>query len=120
MEANPKIISFIRTLFLTYILTAAMLLILALILFKFKLSQSQVKTGVYAIYIITCFLGGFITGKTMHQRRFLWGMVFGVLYFIVLLAASFAMNKELYQGTAHMLTVLALCVGSGMVGGMAS
>lgn len=117
---KPKIFVMLRTLLVTYILTGILLVILAFALYKFKLKESQVSIGVNVIYILTCLIGGFLAGKSIRQRRFVWGLMAGLAYFAVLFIVSLAANKGLGSDMNQILTVLGMCAGSGTIGGMLS
>ena len=110
----------LRTTLIAYILTAILLLLLAFGLYKFHLSESQVSLGVNAIYVITCFIAGIIAGKSAKVRRFLWGFASGAIYYIILLAVSFLINKQLNASTQELALILAMCAGSATLGGMIS
>ncbi|MBQ8814806.1 MAG: TIGR04086 family membrane protein [Lachnospiraceae bacterium] len=110
----------LKTLFITYLLTGILLLTLAFILYKLRLSNTQVQTGVYLIYILSCFLGGFLAGKKMKSRRFLWGMLMGGLYFVVLFLVSSLAGRPLESGFSYLLLVLGICLAGGTSGGMLS
>lgn len=110
----------IRTIFTAYILTAVLLLVLAFGLYQFHLSEGQVGLGVNAIYVITCFIGGIIAGKSAKVRRFLWGFASGTVYFLILLAVSFLINKEIGSDMQELLLIFAMCAGGGTLGGMIS
>ena len=64
----------VRTLIITYIISAVLLSALAFALYRFRLPESQIALGVSAVYILSCLIGGFIAGKTIKSRRFLWGL----------------------------------------------
>ena len=110
----------IRTLIISYFMTTALLLALALLMYKFHLTEDHISLGIYAVYVFSCFLGGLLAGKSMKSRRFFWGLLTGLLYFGILLLMSYIQNKEILADTTHILTVLGICAGSGMVGGMMS
>jgi putative membrane protein (TIGR04086 family) len=59
-------------------------------------------------------------GKRMGRRRFLWGILMGAVYFLVLLAGSILLNKGVTSDALHMGTTLVMCMASGMIGGMLS
>jgi putative membrane protein (TIGR04086 family) len=109
-----------KNLLISYILTGILLVILAFALYKFRLKEGQIKFCVNAVYIISCFFGGVIMGKNIRQRRFFWGLVLGLVYFLVLLGVSFLMNKGLNGTTNQIFTTMAMCAASGTVGGMIS
>lgn len=111
---------FLRSTFTAYLLTAVCLLALALGLYKFHLTESQVGLGVKAIYIFVCIVAGIIAGKMGRSRRFLWGLLAGAAYYLVLFAVSLLIHRELGGSGKEMLLGFAMCAGSGMIGGMIS
>lgn len=110
----------IRSTFTAYLLTAVFLLALALGLYKFHLTESQVGLGVKAIYIFVCLVAGIIAGKMGRTRKFLWGLLAGAGYYVVLLLVSLVINRELGNSAQEMLLAFLMCAGSGMLGGMIS
>lgn len=110
----------LKTLLISYILTGILLVILAFALYKFHLREGQIHIGVNAVYIITCLIGGLIMGKSIRQRRFFWGLVLGLVYFLVLLAVSWLLNRGLNGSLNQVLITMAVCAASGTVGGMIS
>ena len=110
----------IKSLLAAYIIAGVLLLILALLLYKLRLSESAVNVGVIAVYVISCFVGGFLEGKMMKNRRFLWGSLLGLLYFIILAVISLAVSQGLSGSSSHFITVLILCTAGGTLGGMVS
>lgn len=117
---KSKLQATLKTLLISYLLTGILLLILAFALYKFRLKEGQIRIGVNAVYIITCLIGGLLMGKTIRQRRFFWGLVLGLLYFSVLMAVSFLLNKGLNGTINQVLTTMAVCAASGTIGGMLS
>lgn len=110
----------IRTVLLAYLLTAILLLALALGLYRLHLTEAQINLGVNGIYIAACLAGGFAAGKMARVRRFLWGFATGALYFLVLLGVSFLINRQIGTGLQELALIFAMCAGSGAVGGMIS
>jgi len=66
--------------------------------------------------------GGFLAGKAALSRRFFWGMLTGILYFAVLFAISWLMNRQTVPvpDLTRAATVLACCAVGGTAGGMFS
>ena len=110
----------IKSLLAAYIVTGLLLLLLALLLYKLQLSESVVNIGIIAIYVAACFLGGFLEGKMMKTRKFLWGGAFGLLYFAVLAVISLAVGQGFSGSSSHFVTTLLLCMAGGTLGGMVS
>lgn len=103
-----------------YILTAIFLFILALLLYKFQVSSGVINVGIIITYMITSFFAGNLAGKQMKQKRFVWGMIMGLAYFVILLLVSLVINPSVSAVSDSLFTTLILCTGGGMLGGMLS
>lgn len=110
----------LKSLLFSYILTAVMLLLLALLLYKMGLSEQTVSIAIIVIYVIATFFAGFVTGKKMKNRKFLWGLLMGGAYFLTLAVVSLAVNQSVTELGDSFLTTLVLCACGGMLGGMIS
>ena len=120
-EGNKKIVlKVLSTLLIMYILTGVALFVLAFLLYKMELTENIVTIGITAIYVVSGLLGGIIIGKRMKTRRFLWGIIMGAAYFLVLLIGSALLNRGLTSDMLHIGLTLVMCMGSGMIGGMVS
>lgn len=112
------------TLVLMYVISGVLLLLLALLLYNMELSEATVKIGVIAIYIISGFAGGFFIGKQMQDKKYLWGLLVGGIYFALLFVLSLllkqGMGEPLVFDVVRILTTLVLCAVSSMAGGMIS
>lgn len=120
LHIDSRITFILKCLLFAYLTTAALLLLLALLLYRFDLTETIVSIAIIAIYVIVTFLSGFVAGKKMGARKFIWGLLMGGLYFIVLLIVSLAVNQGLSGIGRDFVTILMLCTGSGMLGGMIS
>lgn len=110
----------LKSLLCAYIVTGILLVILALLLYKAGLSEEMVNAGILLIYVISTFSGGFIMGKLTGNRKFLWGLAAGTLYFVLLLAISLGLYRSLQADIMGLVTTFLLCAGGGMIGGMVS
>lgn len=119
INVSARFTFILKCLLLSYLLTTVLLLLLALMLYRFGLSEKIVSVCIVAIYIIVTFFAGFLTGKREGSRKYLWGLLLGSLYFIVLLIVSLIVNHGM-SASGNFFTVLILCAGSGMLGGMVS
>ena len=115
-----KVIFIIKCMLGAYILTAGLLLLLAFMLYRFGLSEKVVSICIIAVYIIVTFLAGLLAGKREGRKKFLWGLMMGVLYFGILVIVSLVVNRGLEDVAGNLMTVFFLCAGSGMLGGMIS
>lgn len=110
----------LKSLLCAYAATGIMLLILTLLLYKAGLSEENVNAGIILTYIISTFAGGFVIGKLMGVRKFLWGLLTGVLYSVLLLLISLGVYHSVQGEPVNLLTTFLLCAGGGMLGGMVS
>ena len=109
-----------KCLLAAYLLTGGALLFLALLLYRFQLSGQAVNIGIVVIYTAAAFLAGFFAGKGTGERRFLWGLLAGTLYFVLLALLTLLVNHGFKDFGNHFFTTLMICAGSGMLGGMLS
>ena len=113
-EGNKKIVlKVLSTLLIMYILTGVALFVLAFLLYKMELTENIVTIGITAIYVVSGLLGGIIIGKRMKTRRFLWGIIMGAAYFLVLLIGSALLNRGLTSDMLHIGLTLVMCMGPG-------
>ena len=110
----------LKALLAAYIVTGGLLLLLALLLYKLRLSESVINLSITAIYLIACFLTGFLMGKMMKTRKYLWGAAGGLLYFALLSLISLAARQGFGVEPSGLVTTLLLCTAGGTLGGMLS
>lgn len=108
------------SLMMGYLVTILGVLLIAFILLQFQISEKTVDIGIILLYIISSFVAGFIIGKKMQSRKFMWGLATGLCYFSLLLIISIIMQKQLETNPREILTIIFICAGSGMLGGMVS
>ncbi|HIY60469.1 MAG TPA: TIGR04086 family membrane protein [Candidatus Eisenbergiella pullistercoris] len=117
---NGPLFFLLRCLLFSYLLTGACLLLLALLLYRLRLSEQVISAVLIVIYVAVVFLAGFLAGKGMKSRKFLWGLAEGTAYFAVMVLVSLAVNHGLKGLDTHFFTTMILCMAGGMLGGMLS
>lgn len=117
---NSPVTAVLTAVFLMFIISGLLLLLLALLLYKMELSESFVKIGVVVIYVIAGVAGGFAMGKIMREQKFLWGLAAGIIYFAVLFVISAVVKGGIDMEITKIITTMILCGASGMAGGMIS
>lgn len=118
-KSNPAIAVF-TAVFVMFIISGLLLLLLALLLYKMELSESVVKIGIIIIYVLSGVAGGFLMGKIMREQKFLWGLAAGAIYFILLFLISALVKGGFDMELTKVITTMILCGASGMAGGMIS
>ena len=120
MQKNIKVIWWIKSLLASYIVTGILLLVLTFFMSKFELNEKIVSAAIVGIYVVSTLIGGMIIGKLTKSKRYLWGMVLGILYFVLLLLITLGVYRTLNGDSVSIVTSLILCAGGGMTGGMIS
>ena len=117
---SSRITFILKNMLISYLLTAGLLLLLSLLLYRFGLSENIVSMSITGIYVIATFLYGFLAGKREQTKRFLWGLLMGLLYFLLLSAVSLIVDSSTFSLGRGFITTLILCCAGGMLGGMLS
>lgn len=117
---NQKITCLLRTIILCYLITFLLIGIGAVVLWKFRLSSSQMMPGTYALYLIPCLFGGFLAGRRIQEKRILWGVLLGLIYFIVLILLALTLTHTQAAFSGRTLITLALCLTGGLIGAVLS
>ena len=120
MQKNIKVIWWIKSLLASYIVTGILLLDLTFFMYKFELNEKIVSAAIVGIYVVSTLIGGMIIGKLTKSKRYLWGMVLGIIYFVLLLLITLGVYRTLNGDSVSIVTSLILCAGGGMTGGMIS
>ena len=118
MERGTQVFRVMKALLASYIVTGILLFVVTFFLYKFEWDEQMVTAGIIVIYVVSTFVGGFILGKIKKSRKFLWGLIMGVLYFALLFLISFGVYRSFDGNGTNVITTLLLCAGGGMLGGM--
>ncbi len=118
MTLSKKMMEIFRGLLASYVFTGVVLALLAFAVYQFEMGEKMVNFGITATYVVATLIGGFYAGRHIKEKKFLWGIVLGVLYVAVIVTASFLVNQEIDSVSTSMVTTCLLCVGGGMAGGM--
>ena len=122
-KKNPTTVM-AKSLILMYVISGFLLFFLALLLYNLELSEATVKIGIIVIYILSGFVGGIWSGKQMQDRKYLWGLLNGGIYFVLLFFVSvivrWGTGEVVEMEPVRALITLVLCAVSGMAGGMLS
>ena len=111
---------YIKYMAITFLITMVLLVITAFFWYKTDMSPTVVSGMLVAAYIISNFIGGWMIGKKAEKRKFLWGLLLGVGYFLVVFLISFLGNAYMLGDIQDLILAGVLCVLSGMFGGMVS
>ncbi len=119
-KTDKRALLLLGLLVFAYILTAVLLMGLAFLLYKFRLGENIINIAIVAIYVVVTFVTGFLAGKILKIKKFLWGFLLGCGYFAILAVVSMLVGQQEAVIGHHLLTTFMLCAGGGMLGGMLS
>ena len=105
---------------LSALISFVLIALAAWIMLSGKMSVGMEKIFLNAIRIISCFAGGFFCGKKNRQRGFIWGLLVGAIYYVLLMLLRVVTGTDFQGNTLNTVTALLCCIGSGMLGGMCS
>lgn len=111
-------LSVIKAMIHAYLMTGILLIVLSFLLYKFNLDEKKVAVGIILIYVFANFWGGLRIGKFMKHKKYLWGMILGILYVMLLLIITLGVYRTMNH--QNIVTTLILCMCSGTIGGMIS
>ena len=116
----------IKGLIVSYLVSGAGLLLLALLLLKYQLDErkvsaelkwdksaegaiAQIKEKEYALRF---------QGKTAERKRYLWGMILGSIYWGILMLLTIFSGAGTGSGVKGAFLTLLICAGSSTLGAM--
>ncbi len=120
MSIGKKLGIVVKGLIFSYAVTGVLLAVLAFLVYKFELAESVTDMAIIAIYVIVTFLGAFIIGKRIKEQKFLWGLLLGALYILIITAVAVILGHAFHVTSTANITTAALCIGGGLLGGMLS
>lgn len=119
-ESRSRAIYLSKSVLLSYLITLFLLLVISLLLLQTGLSGSIMSIAVVVVYVISAFSGSFYMGKHVEQKRYLWGLVTALLYFLVYIMISLIVKGDDPIRLTDYVKTLAILACSGMLGGMLS
>lgn len=110
----------VKVIVLDIIITIVGVLLLSFFAYKFRLGNNTIKIGIVIIYVLSNFFGGFIIGKIKESKKYIWGAVTGIVYFVILTIVSVIVTGDLFGNGNMALVAFFSSVISSTVGGMVS
>lgn len=115
---SGAILQVVKGVVLAYVVSAVLLLVLAFLMFQWDVSEGVVRGGIIFAYVFSCFISGMTVSKYHTGRKYLWGILMGAAYYIILLITSMICNRAIFMSIPGILPALFLCLSGGMLGGM--
>ena len=109
-----------KSLVISYILSFILLLIFALIMYYGEISDRTVGIMVVITYFISTLIGGIGIGKSVDNKKFIWGLIEGVIYFLLIFGISLIGEGGKSNLSSSIFVGLIISSVGGMIGGMIS
>ena len=118
MDTKKMVTVIVKSFLLSIIFTIIFVAVLALLAWILHWNNKILSIGVVIIDVLACLFGGLLAGKGMGEKKYLWGLLIGGLYFIVMMLVAVFMDGQGNGNATSIITSALLCLGSGMLGGM--
>ena len=114
---------------LNYLFKALLFAALILTLSTLFLAFLMMKTGwgdsvmfplLIACFCLSSFIGGRYFAKHAESKRFIWGILFGTVFFALYLIINYFLSENTVLLSENAMTFLLAAVGAACVGGMLS
>jgi len=115
---KATIVQVVKSVVVAYILSGIILLLLAFLMYRFDVAEGVIRGGIIFAYVFSCFVGGILASKKQNGRKYLWGILGGSLYYLILFIVSIICTRSLPENIVSSFMPLLLCVAGGMLGGM--
>ena len=102
------------------IISVILIAMAAFVVLKISPSEMVIKVIILAVYAIAAFVGGFIMGRVMDKRKFLWGAAAGAIYIAIILLAAIIVKGSADARTIGVMSGIIVSLAAGTVGGMIS
>ncbi len=112
--------AFAKDLIIQMIISIILLLLASFVALKMSISSGTINIMILSIYGISTFAGGFIMGKVMGTKKFLWGAVAGMLYYAIIIMIAFGLKNGIGQGSVSITGGMMASVIPAVIGGMIS
>ena len=118
VSGEKKFTTLLAALLAAWLLTGAGLLLLSVLMFRFGLEEEKLSIGITILYVAATFLGGSIAGGRSRAKKYLWGLLSGLLYFCILFGISIIRKRTGAIPVRDLILTACLCLGGGTLGGM--
>lgn len=100
----------------SFLITFLGILGLSFSLLVFPVSERVVDIGILILYILSCFVAGRIIRKRTWNKRFLWGLLIGDAYYLILVLMSVMCGSITAMSVKDVITSLVICGVSAALG----
>lgn len=119
MVKYERVVALLKCLMASYLITGILLVMIAFFLYHMQLGEQVVDIAIIVVYVLSSLVSGFLYAKGAKSKRFIWGTLAGLVYFLIICLISMVMEPQQFDVmSTSCLTTFFICAGSGMLGGM--
>lgn len=120
MERGKTIKALASGLLAGVIVSVVLILLFAFVTLKLQPDAGKMELMIMVIYVLANLAGGWCCGHRQERRKFVWGLLTGAVYFLLVFLVSGMSEQQVQPEISGSLLALVLCAAGGMVGGMLS
>lgn len=113
-----KGIAFMWSILIAVLFSVFFLFLVAFLIYKLHIPEAVAGICVTSTYVVAAFLAGFFLAKWVKVQKFLWGILAGGCYFLIIYVLSLVLGEGTPILTQSGITAAILCLAGGMLGGM--
>lgn len=110
----------LKAVLLSYVVTLFLLLTISFLMLKTGMSAGGASIAIIAVYVIASFVGGYYLGKHVEEKRYVWGLVVALVYFMFYILISLLVKGDTPTVFMDYINTLLIISLGGMLGGMLS
>ncbi len=110
----------LKGLFFSALIFILAILLLAFLMMKTGWGDSVMYPMLLVFFCLATFTGGRYFAKHAPSKRFLWGILFGTMFFALYVLVTYFISGNDTLLSDHAMTFLLTAVSGGCVGGMLS
>ena len=118
LSMQKNMICVCKSLVLSYLVMLLLMCIASFAIWKLDISENVLKGIVIVLYVLSAAIGGIYIGKKQKEKKFLWGLLTGSLYFLILVVLTLLSGDFSGRLGTHFATAFLICALSGTLGGM--
>lgn len=116
-EKKPQVFALFSSLLIAYAITCIVFIAYAILITYSSITEQNISLVVTITGIISVAVAGFDSAKDAKSKGWLWGIIAGTLYGIILLCIGTFVNKGL-SIDSKTITLLIICIAGGGLGGV--
>lgn len=117
---NRIVVTFLKEILIQMIISAVLLACVSFVVLRMTPGIAVIKVLILVIYGISTFIGGYIIGKVMNKKKFIWGAISGIVYFALIAVIALIVKGSIDTGTVGIISGFVVSVAAGTLGGMIS